>query len=52
MNFELNMNLPQRKMIELGKVISRIIAMEMVRDLGARGFQPALVENCFFFLTI
>lgn len=46
LNFELNMNLPQRKMVDLGKVISRILAMEMVIDLGAKGFQPALIENC------
>jgi hypothetical protein len=50
MNFDLNMNLPQRKMVELGKVLSRIIAMEMVMDLGAKGFQPALVENCLLVL--
>jgi alkylation response protein AidB-like acyl-CoA dehydrogenase len=45
LNFELNMQLPQRKMVELGQVISRIISMEMVLDLGFRGFRKELIDN-------
>jgi alkylation response protein AidB-like acyl-CoA dehydrogenase len=45
LNFNLNTTLSQRKMVELGKVLSRIIAMELVMDLGAKGYQPALVDN-------
>ena len=50
LNFELNMNLPQRKMVELGKVISRLIATEMVLDLGVKGFNKALIDNCLLVL--
>jgi hypothetical protein len=50
LNFELNMNLPQRKMVELGKVISRIISWELVIDLGAKGFRQDLVDNCLLVL--
>ena len=44
-NFELNLQLPQRKMVELGKVLGRIISMEMVIDIGIKGFQPDLIFN-------
>lgn len=50
LNFELNLNLPQRKMVELGKVISRIISMEMVMDLGVKGFKKELIDNCLVVL--
>lgn len=44
-NFELNLQLPQRKLVELGKVLARIISMEMVIDIGIKGFQPELIVN-------
>ncbi|MEI6748468.1 MAG: acyl-CoA dehydrogenase family protein [Bacteroidales bacterium] len=44
-NFELNLQLPQRKMVELGKVLGRIIVMEMVIDIGIKGFQPELISK-------
>lgn len=44
-NFDLNFQLPQRKMVELGKVLSRIISMEMVIDVGIKGFHPELITN-------
>lgn len=37
--------LPQRKMVELGRALSRIISMQMVLDLGNRGFRQDLIEN-------
>ncbi len=46
LNFELNMQLPQRKFVELGQVISRIVSMEMVLDLGIQGFRKELIDNC------
>lgn len=46
LDFELNMQLPQRKSVELGQVISRVICMEMVIDLGFRGFRRELIDNC------
>lgn len=45
LNFNLDMQLPQRKLVELGKVLSRIVSMEMVIDLGQKGFNPALIAN-------
>lgn len=46
LDFNLNMELPQRKMVELGQALSRIISMEMVIDLGGKGFRSDLIENC------
>jgi alkylation response protein AidB-like acyl-CoA dehydrogenase len=46
LNFNLDMQLPQRKLVELGRVIGRIVSMEMVIDLGQRGFNPDLIANC------
>jgi alkylation response protein AidB-like acyl-CoA dehydrogenase len=45
LNFNLDMQLPQRKLVELGKVLSRIVSMEMVIDLGLKGFNPDLIAN-------
>ncbi|MEI7828680.1 MAG: acyl-CoA dehydrogenase family protein [Prolixibacteraceae bacterium] len=45
LDFNLNLELPQRKMVELGQALSRIISMEMVLDLGAKGFRSDLIEN-------
>ncbi|MEI6062551.1 MAG: acyl-CoA dehydrogenase family protein [Bacteroidota bacterium] len=45
LNFNLDMQLPQRKLVELGKVLSRIVSMEMVIDLGIKGFNPELISN-------
>ena len=45
LDFKLNFELPQRKMVELGQALSRIISMEMVIDLGEKGFRSDLIEN-------
>ncbi len=45
LDFKLNFELPQRKMVELGQTISRIISMEMVIDLGEKGFRNDLIDN-------
>jgi alkylation response protein AidB-like acyl-CoA dehydrogenase len=44
-DFELDMNLPQRKMVELGQVIGRIVSFEMVINLGDKGFRSDLISN-------
>ncbi len=36
--------LPQRKLVELGILISRVVSMEMVLTLGARGFDQQLIS--------
>ncbi len=45
LDFDLNFELPQRKMVELGQALSRIITMEKVLDLGEKGFRNDLIEN-------
>jgi len=43
LQFEIDAAMGQRKLVELGQVISRIIAMELVIKLGERGFDPQLI---------
>ncbi len=43
--FGLQAQLSQRKLVELGRVMSRIIAMQMVKALAAHGFRHDLAEN-------
>lgn len=44
-NFDLDLQLPQRKLVELGSVLGRIISMEMVIDIGIRGFHKDLIAD-------
>jgi len=45
LDFDLNMNIPQRKMVELGQVLGRIVSFEMVINLGEKGFRSDLIAN-------
>ncbi len=45
LDFEVDPSMPQRKLAELGRVIGRIVVMDMVLDLGERGFSKELVAN-------
>jgi alkylation response protein AidB-like acyl-CoA dehydrogenase len=45
LDFELNTNIPQRKMVELGQVLGRIVSFEMVINLGEKGFRSDLITN-------
>lgn len=45
LDFELDTNLPQRKMVELGQVLGRIVSFEMVINLGEKGFRSDLIAN-------
>ena len=45
LDFELDTNLPQRKMVELGQVLGRIVSFEMVINLGEKGFRSDLINN-------
>ena len=51
LDFELSMPPEQRKSVVLGQVISRVITMEMVIDMGMRGFRKDLINNCLAVLT-
>ncbi|MFA5328507.1 MAG: acyl-CoA dehydrogenase family protein [Prolixibacteraceae bacterium] len=45
LDFDLDLNLPQRKMVELGQVLGRIVSFEMVINLGEKGFRSDLINN-------
>ncbi len=45
LDFRLQLPQPQRKMVELGRVLSRIFSMEMLNDLGHEGFNPGLIQS-------
>lgn len=50
-NFEIDNQLPQRKLIELGQFVSRIYAMQLVAEMADRGFRSDLSENALDVLT-
>lgn len=45
LNFELDPKMPQRKLVDLGKALGRIISMEFTLNLGDQGFNSDLIEN-------
>ncbi len=45
LDFELDMQMPQRKLVELGQALSRVISMDLTIELGTRGFRGELVSN-------
>jgi hypothetical protein len=46
LDFSVDSKLAQRKLVELGQVIGRIVSLEMVIRLGERGFRSDLIHNC------
>jgi acyl-CoA dehydrogenase len=51
LDFELDTNLPQRKMVELGQVLGRIVSCEMVINLGDSGYRKDLINNSLEMLS-
>lgn len=45
LDFELNRKMAQDKMVELGRVLSKIISLELTVRLGDRGFNNELISN-------
>ncbi|MFC2110949.1 acyl-CoA dehydrogenase family protein [Bacteroidota bacterium] len=45
LNFTLDTKIPQRKMVDLGKIISRLVSANHVVELGENGFRQDLVSN-------
>lgn len=45
LDFEIDSKLPQRKLVQLGEALSRIVSMDFTLELGARGFRPDLISN-------
>jgi len=50
LDFELNLDLPQRKLVELGAILGRIVSFEMVINLGEKGYRSDLINNGLVFL--
>lgn len=45
LNFEIDYQLPQRKLVQLGQAIGRIVSMEMTIKLGETGFNSDMISN-------
>lgn len=45
LNVTVDLSLPQRKLVELGRALGRVITLQMVVDLGSRGFRSDLIDN-------
>lgn len=46
LNFNIDNNLSQRKIVDLGRIISRVVAANHVVDLGEKGFRTDLINDC------
>ncbi len=46
LNFTISQVLSQRKLVDLGKILARIICVGYVLELGGKGFRADLVQNC------
>lgn len=46
LNFEVNRKMAQRKLVELGQIVGRIISLEFVLKLGEKGFNSDMIANC------
>jgi alkylation response protein AidB-like acyl-CoA dehydrogenase len=44
-NFNLDFQMQQRKLVELGRVMGRVISLNQVIDLAAKGFRKDLIEG-------
>lgn len=49
-DFNLDLQLPQRKLVEMGKIIGRIISLNQVLDLAEKGFNKELIDGSVTFL--
>jgi hypothetical protein len=45
LDFGVDLKIPQRRLVNLGKALGRILTMEMVLQLGDRGFRSDLITN-------
>ncbi len=46
LSFTLNEAIPQRKLVDLGKILGRIVSVGYVLALAEKGFRKDLIENC------
>jgi acyl-CoA dehydrogenase len=45
LNFTLDLKTAQRKTVDLGKIISRVVCANLVGELGVKGFRADLIRN-------
>jgi hypothetical protein len=45
MNFNLDFQMPQRKLVEMGKIIGRVISLNQVLDMANKGFRKDLIDG-------
>jgi hypothetical protein len=45
LNFTVDVKMPQRKIVDLGKIISKVISANQVVELGIKGFRPDLIRD-------
>jgi len=45
LDITLDPQMPQRKLVELGRVLARVVSMEFIIELGERGFRSDLISN-------
>lgn len=51
LDFNIDYNLSQRKLVELGRALSRIFSMNLVIQLGENGFRSDLIQNALQHLS-
>lgn len=49
-DFNLDLQLPQRKLVEMGKIIGRVISLNQVIELSEKGFKKELIDGSVTFL--
>lgn len=45
LNFDIDFSLPQRKLVDLGRVLGRMVSLQLVLNLGDRGFRKDLIDG-------
>jgi len=45
LNFDIDFQMSQRKLVELGKALSRIVSMDLVIKMGENGFRTDLIDG-------
>jgi len=49
-DFNLDLQISQRKLVEMGKIIGRVISLNQVLDLAGKGFKKELIDGSVSFL--
>ena len=45
LNFKIDTQISQRKLVEIGQIVSRVIVLEMLFDLEQKGFRQDMINN-------